>query len=274
MTRGLLLALSTAALGCGGPPRVICEAPEQVLAQVDAALLACTDVDQAVRYIELAAARPMDRADRERVAGVLADAFRANPTGTTERIDKARHVVGAVAALEPLGDKLARRATTAWEIHKGQGAFAGLEEMAAIEKRALAVWSFDDTEKLALTESDIEGWLSYASLCREVQGGTPLRISVADRLVAYKIVQDRWESADRTGKLGLVGLGGVWSGVTETWQDATYDEQQAWIRSAPLPPPMTATSLAYLEAVLEGDVGLHARTLHAMLGPFPVHGLN
>jgi hypothetical protein len=66
----------------------------------------------------------------------------------------------------------------------------------------------------------------------------------------------------------MSAVGGWWSQVRESWARASYDEQRAWIAAAPLPPPMTATSLGYAEAVFDGDVALHARVLAEKLGPF------
>ena len=66
----------------------------------------------------------------------------------------------------------------------------------------------------------------------------------------------------------LAAFGPIWPDVRDRWQGADYEKQQAWIQAAPRPPKLDASSLGYLEAVLEGDLTGHAKVLHAQLGPF------
>ena len=111
-----------------------------------------------------------------------------------------------------------------------------------------------------------------ASLCREVQGGTPLRISVADKVTTYRMVEEKFEATDTAQRLAMLSVGAFWGEVRRRWKGATYEEQQEWIQFAPLPPPMTATSLGYFEAVLETNAALMAESLHERLGPFEMTG--
>ena len=145
-------------------------------------------------------------------------------------------------------------------------------ELWGVQNRALAVWARHDGDRLALTEADIEGWIRYASLCREAQGGTVLRISVADRVTVYRMLVDRFSTGSRADRIGLAAIGGYWTQVRDAWGSASYSVQRGWIDRAPLPPPMTASSLGYAEAVSEGDVSAHARVLIEQLGPFTVGG--
>ena len=73
--------------------------------------------------------------------------------------------------------------------------------------------------------------------------------------------------ARAAGKIALTAVGPFWSDVRARWAADSYEEQQAWIRAAPLPPPMTATSIGYVEALTDGDVVAHVRALHERLGP-------
>jgi hypothetical protein len=81
---------------------------------------------------------------------------------------------------------------------------------------------------------------------------------------------DRFSTGSRADKVAIAALGPIWGSVKERWQSASYDQQQAWIAAAPLPPPMTATSLGYADAIFAGDVARHVQVLNEVLGPFHV----
>ena len=82
---------------------------------------------------------------------------------------------------------------------------------------------------------------------------------------------DRFEAGSRDERLALVSLGPFWGQIQERWQAVPYERQQKWIAAAPLPPPMTATSLGYLQAVVEGSVVQHVASVHDVLGPFSLN---
>ena len=65
----------------------------------------------------------------------------------------------------------------------------------------------------------------------------------------------------------MTSFGPVWQDVRDRWQAAPYEKQQAWIQAAPRPPRLNASSLAYIESVIEGDLQGHAATLHQHFGP-------
>jgi len=150
-----------------------------------------------------------------------------------------------------------------------QGVFAQNDSsIRRIVSPHLAIWARSDEEKLALTEMDIEGWIRLASLCREVQGGTPLKMSVASSEQIYRTLSAEFDGLKRDDQLGRVAVGPFWPEVEAHWKSASYEQQQAWIRVTPLPPPMTATSRAYVDAVLELPPGKMSDVLHQVLGPF------
>jgi hypothetical protein len=137
-------------------------------------------------------------------------------------------------------------------------------------ERALAPWSTDTEHKLLLTEMDIEGWIKYASLCREIQGGSPLTLSVADRVVLYRQIVSAFEGKSREEQLSVLSMGPIWPSMQERWPGVTYEIQQAWVEAAPLPGPMTATSLGYSGAVFDEDLRSHALALHSAMGRLPL----
>lgn len=264
------LAALLALIGCG--PRVDCSAEGAVLAKTDAGALSCDDGEQVVDYIELLAARPVPRADADRVLAAVATRFRADPAGTRTWIADMVGDGNALAKRTGL-DGAEARSQQVWAAARGKGRIvAADEDVWNVQTRALSIWTSDDAEQLALTESDVEGWIRYASLCREAQGGSVLLISVADRVTAYNDVIERFETSDRATRVALGAMGPYWEQVRDAWKSATYEEQRAWISAAPLPPPMTATSLGYAEAVFDSNVSLHAQTLQDVLGPFSIGG--
>ncbi|HMV67022.1 MAG TPA: hypothetical protein PKA64_09240, partial [Myxococcota bacterium] len=161
-----------------------------------------------------------------------------------------------------------------WALDHDGGALAGpaWARARAVITDAVAVWSHDDAERLSLTEMDIEGWVRLASLCREVQGGPPLRVSIADRVELYHVARDRFTTGSPADRRALVAVGPYWSQVRNVWKAAAAERQQAWISRAPLPPPMTTESSGYFKAVLGGDVEGLVRSVYDVLGPFRMDG--
>lgn len=251
--------------GCG--PSIDCGAPGAVLAEAEGASLTCEEGEVVVDYIELLAGRPVPRQDTLLALGAVAERFQAAPEETRAWLASVRE---AGVALAGTGlQAAARRSERVWAAERGEDLVKKSDgDLWNVQSRALSVWAKDDREHLAMTESDLEAWIRYASLCREVQGAGVLRISVADRVTVYRDLIARFDEGDRDTKIALGSMGAVWRQVTERWQQASYDEQRSWIDAAPLPPPMTATSLGYAEAIFSSDVASHARALHEALGPF------
>jgi hypothetical protein len=201
----------------------------------------------------------------------MLEAHTQDPAALRKVIDQ---VKAAGRDLEPIqGPKGAEaRAKAAWAAHREKGPIRPEHEgLWNIQRDAMSVWAWNDSDQLALTEADIEGWLTYASLCREVQNGGVLRISMADRVSAYRILVDRFEGASREERLALASVGPFWGQIRDRWQAVPYEKQQAWIGQAPLPPPLTSTSLGYLQVIVDGDVVKHAGSLHDVLGPFSLN---
>lgn len=266
MRLGLPVAFALAVAGCGASPPV-CPSTQGTLSGTPEGV-ACADARGGITYLELLAARALDPDARQRVLREL----RARAAEDRGQVEAALADAGlALAALAELsGLELAEtRSRMAWGALHGAGAFpeASFPVTAGVLRLAVAPWSQDDALQLVLTEMDVEGWIRYASLAREVQGGEPLRVSMADRVSIYRTVRTRWAELDAAGKIGLVSFGAFWPAVRSRWLAASYERQQGWIHAAPLPPPMTGTSTAYVEALTAGSPAAHARAFHAALGP-------
>src|SRR6185436_3303091 len=120
-------------------------------------------------------------------------------------------------------DGAERRATRVWAAEHGEDLIRAADgDLWNVQQRAMSVWTKDDEEKIAMTESDLEAWIRYASLCREAQGGGVLRISVADRVTVYRSLIDRFDAGDRSVQLALVSFGAVWTQVTDAWHSASF----------------------------------------------------
>ncbi len=258
----LLVALLT---GCFSD-RVQCTEPDQVIAEAGGDALTCGDTEVLIDWLEVLAARPVSKQRSMAQAG-LARRFERDPQGTRVWLaDRARDRAELVA--ESGFDGAAKRSHAVWQLVNEQGPIlpsdGALYEAA---DKAIAVWNTDDEDELALTEADIEAWILYGSLCRQLQGAGVLRISVADRVGVYATVGERWTYGSRTERVALASLGPFWHHVKNRWEGASYEKQQAWAKAAPMPPPMTATSLGYLQAILEGDLVGHGASIHGQLGP-------
>ncbi|MEZ4238943.1 MAG: hypothetical protein R3F59_22885 [Myxococcota bacterium] len=265
---GAVLALIVSLWGCRSTPD--CTDPSASVVEVDGRALQCEQANEVVDYIELLAGRRLLQGDRPAAMRALRDKFQADPEGTLAWIGQVKAAGAALAPQYGLHAAEAR-AEAVWTAQHGDGLVRPSDEaLFKVQKRALGVWSHDDATKLAVTESDLEAWIHYASLCREAQGGGVLRISVADRVTVYKDLIARFDEGQRPNQIALASMGPVWLQVQDAWQSASYERQQRWIAAAPLPPPMTATSLGYAEAVFEGNLWQHASVLHDVLGPFLV----
>ena len=249
---------------------VTCETTEQVLVEDPAGALTCADVVSVEAWIELMAGRGLQHGGSRELPTVLSTRFRADPAGTRALLADIRKRGHALEASTGLKGASAR-SKAAWEAHTGVSAIREGDALWNIQRDALSVWAWNDEEQLALTESDVEGWISYASLCRQVQKAGVLRISVADRVSVYRIIIDRFEEGDRNAKLALVSVGPFWEQMRTRWQASPYERQQKWIGTAPFPPPMTSSSLGYLQAIIDGDVAVHASTMHDVMGPFSLN---
>lgn len=265
---GLLATLLMLGTACGSSEPPCPSSAEGTLVE-GAAHPTCAEAEQAVTYVEALSSRPLTKTQRDRLLGALRDRAETDAAAVTGVLSRAQ---AFVTTLEGTADPMARavaRSQHAFEATRGGGVFpeADWPDVAAVLSASVAVWGRSEATNLVLTEMDVEGWIRYGSLCREVQGASPLRFSVADRVGIYRMVEDRFDELDADGQRAMIAVGPYWRSVQHRWAAASYSTQQAWKDAAPLPPPMTATSLGYLEAIVAGDVEGHARALHAELGP-------
>ncbi len=211
------------------------------------------------------AGRPVSK--RRDIYAKTAELFKSDPEGTEAwliEITKATSHLYGLSGFEGAED----RSHQVWLLYEDKGLITHEHPLWGSIHKAVAVWQRHEKDQLALTEADIEGWIDYGSLCREMQGAGVLRISVSDRVGVYKTLQDRWTFGTRTDRVALTAIGPYWHDVRGAWQRAPYEKQHEWGVAAPLPPPMTATSLGYMSAIAEGDLVAHASILHATIGPF------
>lgn len=263
------VALALPLIGCSWlSPSPPCASADATLA-AGTPPLTCAETLPVLEYAGQVAGRPITGVDRNVILWDLKARYSSHP-------DEVR---ADLAQAEAIRDELRRktgleaaeaRSTRAWEALEGRGPIDPARYPQAHDslERRTAPWARDADEKLVLTEADIEGWIRYASLCREVQAGGPLKLSINDREQLYKDMRVRFETVGRAEQIGMVGLGGFWGHIEDRWVAASYEEQQAWIQAAPLPPPMTASSMGYASVVFEGNLRQSAEILHDKLGPF------
>ena len=241
-----------------------------MLASANGADVRCGESQAVVDWIEMLAGRDLTAGDVPVVHRAVATAWESDPVGTRRWLAEIGTAESALAAGTDLAGAEARAEAVYAASNGGSPVAIHHPALASVQKRALAVWTQHGADRLALTEADFEGWIRYASLCREAQGASALRISVADRVAVYTMLTDRFATGTREERIAMSAIGGYWPQIREAWKSASYDQQRGWIAAAPLPPPMTATSLGYAEAVFNGDVISHARVAIEHLGPFRV----
>lgn len=259
---------AAAALGvwlaaCGDTP--VC--PADVGLVVPSSALTCAATRPAVTYAERLAARPLTASQARTLRLALASWAERDPAAVDAALASAAAADAALVALRGL-DAAAARTLAVDALVRGEGGPWGGEVAAGVRApiaEALAVWA--SSRGLHLTEMDVEGWIRLASLCREVQGGTPLKLSIADRVSAYRMVVDAFEASDEATRAAMLAVGPMWPEIKQRWQQGGYDVQQAWVAAAPLPGPMEGVSLDYLGAVLAVDRAALVRSVHQALGP-------
>ena len=256
-------------LGGCGPRAVDCTDPSAKVTEVGEHTLSCEQVAYVETWVELLSGRSLRPAVSDDLQKAVVASFSADPVDTLARVERMR--LGAGDLRIQTGLESAETRSRALFSESREGSILPGEEARGILKTSAKLWTVHASDGLALSEIDIEGWLLYASLCHEVQGGRPLRVSVGDRVALYSGVKERFEEGDTSERIALVGMGVFWIGVRERWKAAPYETQQAWIKAAPLPPPMTATTLGYLDTIVQGDVAAHSRELHGLLGPLRIH---
>lgn len=249
-------------VGCSADP--LCPKPAAILSTVDGMTLTCANLVPVREHIALLAGRRLERQPLERLNVAYKNAFTVDALATTQRIrdhdeswQSLRHARGAQAVQKRSEQVLVR-------LKKGSDALTELEATLLAER--VAIWSRDDAQNLLFTESDIEGWIRYLSLLREVQGGFPLVLSVADRARVYQLIIERFDNGTPGDRVAMSQIGALWYALADAWQSASFEQQQAWIANAPLPPPMTASSLGYVETALDSDVVVHAQVMFAHFG--------
>ncbi len=263
-----LLGGALALVACSGTPSPACDTPDVVLAGEGASALTCAAVDDVVGWVSLIAARPVT--GRVRVKAYLLDAYADDPVGTLGWVASVRTAATGLGA-ERGAAAAEARAHQVWLAAQSRGLIQPSHgDLWNLQRAALSVWAQSDDQELALTEADIEGLIHYASLCREMQRAGTLRLSFADRVPAYQTVSERFTSGSRAERVALTRFGYVWPHARDAWRAASYDRQQAIIAGAPLPQPMTSTSLGYVQAIIEQDLVAAAANLDDGLGPFPV----
>ena len=259
------MIISLALFACGSDtPTHDCADDTTVLVERGEATLTCAEAKRPTRYIRTLAGTPLPAGSTATGVSAVHERFLADPAATQVWLDA---IQTAGVELETTAGVAGAKARShaIWVEHNKQGLLG--DDLAAVFQAATKVRATDDETELALTEADIEGWIAYASLCHEVQEAGVLSVSIANRVDIYALTEARFTQGDRAEQVALTSLGVVWESVRERWRAADRDKQQAWVSAAPLPPPMLASSLGYLEAIIEGDVVGHAEVLHNHLGP-------
>ncbi|MFT6816595.1 MAG: hypothetical protein ACJATT_000394 [Myxococcota bacterium] len=248
----------------------MCATPDEILVPGELDALSCADVDSVVGWVELLASRSIGERQVELLRGDWTYRYTRDPIASRAAITELSTQTTSLTSLLGFQGSEAR-ADAVWAGVAGESQLGDADSTSVdVLERALAPWSTDTENKLILSEMDIEGWIKYASLCREIQGGGPMTVSVANRVVLYQQIISAFEGKSREQQLAVLSMGPVWPSMQERWPGVTYEIQQAWVEAAPLPGPMTATSLGYASAVFDEDLRSHAVALHGAMGRLPL----
>lgn len=263
------LSLTLAMLAaCGGVTSYDCSDPEKVLASVEGEQMACSDVERVLDYRRWLTQGRVNGAESTELTSSLVRWFEREPKRAGVWWSELSQVLLTRQTSTGLDGALVH-ASALYEANKGTGLWERADDNVRSKTRdALLIWAVDHTTQRALTEPAIEAWIRYISLCRQVQGGGSLNLSVSDRAKIYGVFKERFLNGDPSEREAAVGFGPYWPEMETAWQSARYSKQQQWIGEAPLPPPVTSTSLGYVEWFLDhGRLKEHVTTFHRILGP-------
>jgi hypothetical protein len=180
-------------------------------------------------YVEVLAGRTARDPDLHQLRRGLVKRYRRDADATRSQLAAVHADVERLNSLTGL-EAAEARSTLVLDGVRGKGALGPEDDkVKGVLERTVAVWAWDDEERLALTEVDIEGWIFYGSLCREAQEASPFRISVSDRVLIYRMLTDRYDAGTREEKIALSAIGPFWPELRELWLAAPYERQQAWI---------------------------------------------
>ncbi len=249
--------------GCGKPPP--CATPDETV-QVGEQAVTCASLEPVARHVSDLAARPLTKAERQRLAEALVQDAHGDPAAVHAVVGASEAAVDAALSQDAL-TRAKARATTIYGLSAGQGPFATDSALARAARRIVAPWVTSADDALALSEQDVEGWIRYASLSREIQGAPPLSLSVADRVGVYRTVSARFEAGPTEVRVAMAWLGQRWPDIADRWQALSYTGQRAFIDAAPFPAPMTGTSGDYVAAVMAEDPRLIVAALRAHVLP-------
>jgi hypothetical protein len=223
-----------------------------------------------VELVEHLGGRPLSQIHREAVHRAMLAEARADPATSKTRMEGAATELAVLSGLTGIEGARVR----SQHVHAalaGNGVFGDApSDLGTVLAHAVSEWARSDEERLVLAESDIEGFLRYASLCREVQAGGPLRLSINDRGVVYQSLVKRFREGTSQDRTAMLAIGAGFWAAKDSWTAASYDRQHEFSLGAPLPPPMTATSVDYALVIVAGDLPAHAANLHATLGPLGI----
>lgn len=254
--------------GCAGDTAPRCEGPEQVLATVGDSRMVCADVEHVAGYRQWLTQQPAKDEQRDALVLALLPWFERSPAEASAwwaelavQLRERQKSTGLAGALV--------HSSALYEIREGQGLWERADARVRSESaNSLLIWAVDTDSKRALSEPAIEAWIRYISLCRQVQGAGSLNLSVSDRAKIYGVFKERFLNGDPAEQEAVVGFGPYWPEMEAAWQSARYSKQRQWIGEAPLPPPVTSTSLGYVEWFLDhGQLKEHVETFDRLMGP-------
>ena len=169
-----LLILLSSSCGLLGE-EIVCASPDTVLSQQGQNTLTCGDAAATRDYFQFLASRSLTPNQKGRLYTSLKSRHGNNPKQVRQQIDEATHILGESRHRVGLA-RAEFRSHSVWLARMSKGPFTEAHSVEwDIFENAVAVWARSDDEQLALTEMDIEGWIRFGSLCREVQGASPLR---------------------------------------------------------------------------------------------------
>jgi hypothetical protein len=259
-----LVLLALALVGCGTNP--LCPTAEGTVRE--GGEVTCVDVAPVVETAALLAARPLTEGQRRALLAAIGEREAADAAEARALLGRVAAWRAGLAAMAPR-DAAVERSRELFRLERGEGLLpgAGWEGARSAVLSAAAVWEVAADDGVVLTEMDVEGMIRLASLCREVQGGSPLLVSVADRVGLYQAVRQRFTGAPPEVRRAMIAVGPFWASARDAWRSAPPEVQQAWIAEAPLPPSMTTDSPGYVRAVMDVPLDRLVGSLHERIGP-------
>jgi hypothetical protein len=203
------------------------EATAVVLAEARGYRLTEADVAVGFDLISLVIDAPLTENEKSRLRKKAIEEFKSYPAEFLQQVTSLRQALHKLRSLrDPQQVGLARQTLFA-ELYFASKSIPDKQrpEIIRIINEHVQVVAEDSTNKLLLTDRDLDAFLSYGDFIARFTGTTPLTAQL-NREYLRKLLREQYASLPLQTKQGLAAVYSVWQAIEKVWPDLTSEQQQ------------------------------------------------